>query len=85
MHFALEGRLATGTSLPLMPLTSTYLAEEALSLPPEQRHQLAQLLMDSLNPSLPSDEEITKMLRFRLEQLENGTDTGASFEEVFGE
>ena len=48
-----------------MPLTSVYLAEEALSLPPEQREQLAKLLIDSLKPDAPSDEELTAMLRSR--------------------
>ncbi len=68
-----------------MPLTSTYLAEEALSLPADQRQQLAQLLLDSLNPPLASDEEITQMLRSRLDDLRSGKDAGMSFEEVFGE
>jgi putative addiction module component (TIGR02574 family) len=68
-----------------MPLTSVYLAEEALSLPPEQREQLAKLLIDSLKPDAPSDEELTAMLRSRLAELRSGKDRGLSFEDVFGE
>jgi putative addiction module component (TIGR02574 family) len=68
-----------------MPLTSVYLAEEALSLPPEQREQLAKLLLDSLKPDGPSDEELTAMLRSRLADLQSGKDRGLSFEDVFGE
>ena len=68
-----------------MALTSIYLAEEALSLPVEQRQQLAKLLLDSLKTDGPSDEEIRKMLRSRLADLQSGKDPGMSFEEVFGE
>jgi putative addiction module component (TIGR02574 family) len=68
-----------------MPLTSVYLAEEALSLPPEQREQLAKLLLDSLKPDGPSDEELTTMLRSRLADLRSGKDRGLSFEDIFGE
>jgi len=68
-----------------MALTSIYLAEEALSLPPEQRHQLAQLLLDSLKDSGPSDEEIRALLKSRLQDLRSGKDGGQSFEDVFGE
>ena len=68
-----------------MALTSIYLAEEALSLPPEQRHQLAQLLLDSLKDSGPSDEEVRAMLKSRLDDLRSGKDRGQSFEDVFGE
>jgi putative addiction module component (TIGR02574 family) len=68
-----------------MSLTSIYLAEEALSLPPEQRQQLANLLLDSLKTDGPTDEELRAMLRSRLADLESGKDAGMSFEEVFGE
>jgi putative addiction module component (TIGR02574 family) len=68
-----------------MSLTSIYLAEEALSLPPEQRQQLANLLLDSLKTDGPTDEELKAMLRSRLGDLESGKDAGMSFEEVFGE
>jgi putative addiction module component (TIGR02574 family) len=68
-----------------MALTSIYLTEEALSLPPDQREQLARLLLESLKPDAPSDEELTAMLRSRLADLRSGQDRGLSFEEVFGE
>ena len=68
-----------------MALTSVYLAEEALSLPAEQRYQLAQLLLDSLKDTGPSDEEVRAMLKSRLDDLRSGKDRGQSFEEVFGE
>ena len=68
-----------------MALTSIYLAEEALSLPAEQRHQLAQLLLDSLKDNGPSDKEIHAMLKSRFDDLRSGKDRGQSFEDVFGE
>ncbi len=68
-----------------MALTSIYLAEEALSLPPEQRQQLANLLLDSLQADGPSDEQLKEMLRSRFADLESGKDAGLSFEDVFGE
>ncbi len=68
-----------------MPLISIYLAEEALALPADQRAQLANLLLDSLNGDGRSDDEIRLMLQSRLDDLKSGRDAGASFEEVFGE
>ena len=68
-----------------MALTSVYLAEEALSLPPEQREQLAKLLLESLKPDSRSDSELAAMLQSRLTDLRSGKDRGLSFEEVFGE
>jgi putative addiction module component (TIGR02574 family) len=68
-----------------MALTSVYLAEEALSLPPEQRQQLANLLLDSLKADSRSDEELRDMLRSRLADLESGRDPGLTFDDVFGE
>jgi putative addiction module component (TIGR02574 family) len=68
-----------------MPLTSVYLAEEALSLPPEQREKLARLLLDSIAGNGQTDDEIRAMLHSRLEDLKFGQDKGLSFEEVFGE
>lgn len=68
-----------------MASTSVYLAEEALSLPPEQRRLLARLLMESVADDGRSDQEIREMLRSRMDDLKNGRDAGASFEEVFGE
>jgi len=68
-----------------MALTSVYLAEESLSLPPEQRQQLANLLLDSLKADSRSDEELRDMLRSRLADLESGRDPGLTFDDVFGE
>ncbi len=68
-----------------MAATSTYLAEEALALPPAQRAELAKLLTDSLADDGRSDDEIRAMLRARLDALKSGKDAGLSFEEVFGE
>ena len=68
-----------------MALTSIYLAEEALSLPPEQRAQLAKLLLDSVKPGGPTDEQLAAMLRSRLADLRSGKDRGLSFEDIFGE
>ncbi len=68
-----------------MPLTNVYLAEEALSLPAEQRHALAKLLMDSLKDDGRSDDEIRSMLRSRLDDLLARRDPGLGFEDVFGD
>lgn len=68
-----------------MPLTSVYLAEEALSLPPEQREKLARLLLDSIAGNGQTDDEIRAMLRSRLGDLKSGKDQGLTFDEVFGE
>lgn len=68
-----------------MAPTSAHLAEEALSLPPEQRQQLAHLLLDSLRAQGPTDDEVRALLRARLDDLRSGKDAGQSFEQVFGE
>ena len=68
-----------------MALTSVYLAEEALSLPPEERTALARLLLDSVASDGRSDEAIRADLQDRLARLKSGEDTGLSFEAVLGE
>lgn len=68
-----------------MALSSVFLAEEALSLPAEQRRMLAKLLLDSVAHDGRSEEEIRATLRARLEDLQAGRDPGLSFEQVFGE
>jgi len=68
-----------------MALTSTYLAEELLSLPPEQRQQLATLLLDSLRSDGASVDELKQKLRARMADLRSGRDPGLSFDDVFGE
>ncbi|MCX6956574.1 MAG: addiction module protein [Verrucomicrobia bacterium] len=64
---------------------SAYLAEEAPSLPPEQRQQLAQLLLDSLKDPGLIDDEVRALLKSRLDDLRSGKDPGQTFEQVFGE
>ena len=67
-----------------MASSSIYLAEEVLSLPAEQRAELARLLMESLREDPRSDDEIRADLRRRLGDLKEGTDPGLTFDEVFG-
>ena len=66
-----------------MPLTNIGVAEEALSLSPGERAELAKLLIQSLEGDRRSDEAIKTELAQRLEQLRSGVDPGLSFEEVF--
>jgi len=68
-----------------MSLTSVYLAEEALSLPPDERAALGRLLIESVFPDGRSDEEIRSDLQTRLARLKSGEDAGLSFDVVFGE
>jgi putative addiction module component (TIGR02574 family) len=68
-----------------MTSTSVYLAEEALSLPPNERASLARLLLDSVKEDGRSDAEIRADLQIRLARLKSGEDPGLSFEAVFGE
>jgi hypothetical protein len=68
-----------------MALTSTYLAEELLSLPPEQRQKLADLLLDSLRNDGASADQVRQKLRARIADLRSGADPGLSFDDVFGE
>jgi len=68
-----------------MSLTSVYLAEEALSLPLEERAALARLLLESVTADARSDEEIRSDLQARLARLKSGEDPGLTFEAVFGE
>ncbi|MBM3838287.1 MAG: addiction module protein [Verrucomicrobia bacterium] len=67
-----------------MALTNLTIAEEALSLPPEQRVDLAQLLIESLADDPRSDTEIKDELACRLEALRSGEDAGLNFQQVFG-
>jgi putative addiction module component (TIGR02574 family) len=68
-----------------MTSTGVYLAEEALSLPPDERASLARLLLDSVKEDGRSDAEIRAELQSRLARLKSGEDAGLSFEAVFGE
>jgi putative addiction module component (TIGR02574 family) len=67
-----------------MALTNLAVAEEALSLSPADRADLAKLLIHSLEPDRRSDAEIKAELHRRLEDLISGKDAGLSFEQVFG-
>lgn len=68
-----------------MSLTSVYLAEEALALPPAEREALARLLLESIATDRRSDEEIRRDLTSRLARLQSGEDPGQTFDAVFGE
>lgn len=67
-----------------MPLTNLTVAEEALSLSPEERAALARLLIQSLETGSRKDEEIKAELHRRLEELLSKKDKGLAFHEVFG-
>ena len=56
-------------SVCLMAFSSIFLAEEALSLPPEQRVKLAKLLTESLREDRRTDEEIRLELQRRFSDL----------------
>ena len=60
------------------------MAEEALSLSPVDRAELAKLLIQSLEGDPRTDEQIKAELSTRLERLISGKDAGLTFEQVFG-
>jgi len=66
-----------------MPLTNVTVAEEALSLSPGDRAELAKLLIQSLEGDRRTDDAIKADLASRLEQLRSGADPGLTFEEIF--
>jgi len=70
--------------LDLMALNNLAVAEEALSLSPIERVELAKLLIQSLEGDNRTDDEIRADLNRRLEDLLSGRDPGLSFEQVFG-
>ena len=67
-----------------MALTNLAVAEEALSLSPAERADLAKLLIQSLENDSRSDAEIKAELNRRLDDLLSSKDAGLSFEQVFG-
>ena len=67
-----------------MALTNLAVAEEALSLSPAERVDLARLLIQSLENDRRTDAEIKSDLNRRLNDLVSGKDPGLSFEQVFG-
>jgi putative addiction module component (TIGR02574 family) len=85
--FGFMGNLAlarnVGYKLP-MALSNLTVAEEALSLSPEDRAALARLLIQSLESDSRTDVEIKAELNSRLEQLLSKKDPGLGFHEVFG-
>jgi putative addiction module component (TIGR02574 family) len=66
-----------------MPLTNLAVVEEALSLSPAERADLAKLLVQSLEGDSRTDKEIKTDLTRRLDDLLSGKDSGLSFEQVF--
>jgi putative addiction module component (TIGR02574 family) len=67
-----------------MALTNIAVAEEALSLSPAERADLARLLIESLQDDSRTDDQIKEDLKRRLESLVSGKDSGLTFQEVFG-
>jgi putative addiction module component (TIGR02574 family) len=63
---------------------NTVVAEEVLSLPPEDRAALVKLLIQSLQADSRTDAEIKAELNCRLEELLSKRDKGLSFDAVFG-
>jgi putative addiction module component (TIGR02574 family) len=67
-----------------MPLTNLTVAEEALSLSPEDRAALARLMIESLETDSRTEAEIKAELNRRLEELLSKKDAALAFHEVFG-
>ena len=66
-----------------MPLINVSVAEEALSLSPAERADVAKLLIQSLEGDTRTDQEIKTELARRLAQLRSGEDPGLTFGQVF--
>jgi len=67
-----------------MTPTNLAVAEEALSLSPAERADLAKLLIQSLEDDPRTDSEIKEDLTQRLKCLISGQDSSLTFQEVFG-
>jgi putative addiction module component (TIGR02574 family) len=67
-----------------MALMHLDVAEEALSLSPVERANLAKLLIQSLEEDSRTDAEIKADLNQRLKDMLSGKDSGLTFAEVFG-
>ena len=67
-----------------MAITNLAVAEEALSLAPTERAELAKLLVLSLEGDPRTDEAIKADLTQRLADLMSGKDPGLTFNQVFG-
>jgi putative addiction module component (TIGR02574 family) len=68
-----------------MALTNFAVAEEALSLSPAERADLARILIESLEDDSRTDEQIKEDLTRRFEALTSGADSGLTFAQVFGQ
>ena len=66
-----------------MAITNLAVVEEALSLAPAERADLAKLLVQSLEGDPRTDEAIKAELTRRLEDLVFGKDSGLTFNQVF--
>ena len=66
-----------------MPITNLAVAEEALSLAPAERADLAKLLVQSLEGDSRTDAAVKADLARRLEDLRSGKDAGLTFDQVF--
>ena len=67
-----------------MALMNLAVAEDALSLSPLERAELAKLLIQSLEDDPRTDEQIKADLTRRLNELLTGKDSGLDFKDVFG-
>lgn len=65
-----------------MTTTNLAVAEEALSLPPAERADLAKLLIQSLEDDPRTDAEIKEDLTQRFKDLLSGKDSGLTFPEA---
>lgn len=86
-HCSAHAYLAPSQSeryLQRMVLTDLNVAEEALSLSPADRVELAKLLIRSLEGDGGTDKEMTAELNHRLQDLVSGKDPGVNFDQVFG-
>jgi putative addiction module component (TIGR02574 family) len=67
-----------------MAIMNLAVAEEALSLAPAERADLAKLLVQRLEGDSRTDEAIKADLTRRLEALVSGKDSGLTFSQIFG-
>lgn len=67
-----------------MALTNMALAEDALSLSPNERAEMAKLLIQSPEDDPRTDEEIRTEPTRRMNEVISGNDSGLTFKDVFG-
>jgi len=68
-----------------MAITDLAVAEEALSLGPAERADLAKLLVQSVEGDPRTDEALKADLTRRLDDLPSGKASGLTFSQVFGD